>query len=51
MEIMIRVVKNQQLYFNAIIQCKSLIKTIFPQILIANTEIIFLSPASLYSAS
>jgi len=51
MEIMIKIVKNHQLYFNAIIQFSNLILTIFPPILTANNELIFLSSASLYSTS
>lgn len=42
---------KKQLYSDAIIPCNNFIQTIFPQNQIANNEIIFLTPASLYSTS
>lgn len=43
----IKIVKNQKLYFAAIIPCNNFIQT---QNQVPNNEIIFFTPASLYSA-
>lgn len=50
MAIMIKIVKNKQLYFDAIIPCNNFIQTIFPQNQTANNEIIFslLPPSTLH---